>query len=186
LCGTDDNKEALSCGKWLCHESCWQEASLPAMESGRPVDIECQGGIRLYAIPILAGGEVIGAISFGYGDPPQDKDRLIKLSEKYMVPLEELSKKAREYESRPLYIIDMAKDRLKASANLIGEIVSRKITEQEILTLNEQLEQKVEEKTKELKERVSELERFHDATIQREFRIKELRDEIEELKGGKR
>ena len=97
------------------------------MESGQPVDIECQGGLHLYAIPILAGGEVIGAMNFGYGDPPQDKEKLSELSEKYKVPLDELRKNAREYESRPPYIIEMAKDRLQASANLIGEIVSRKI-----------------------------------------------------------
>ncbi len=183
LCDTDDNKEALNCGKWLCHESCWKEASLPAIESGRPVDIECQGGIHLYALPIVAGDEVIGAINFGYGDPPQDKEKLSELAEKYKVPLNELEKKASEYETRPSFIIDTAKERLQAAANLIGEIVSRKTKEKEIIKLNEQLEQKVAEKTKDLKERVAELERFHDATIQREFRIKELRDEIDRLKG---
>lgn len=44
------------------------------------------------------------------------------------------------------------------------------------------LELKVSEKTKELNERIEELERFHDATIDREIRMKELRDEIERLK----
>ncbi|MDZ7723679.1 MAG: PAS domain S-box protein [candidate division KSB1 bacterium] len=182
LCGTDDNKKALNSGKWLCHESCWKEASLPAMESGKPVDIECQGGIHLYALPIIAGNKVIGAINFGYGDPPQDKEKLSELAEKYKVSLDDLIKRAREYPSRPPYIIEMAKERLQASANLIGEIASRKIAEKEIIKLNEELEQKIAEKTRELKERVLELERFHDATIEREFRIKELRDEIDKLK----
>ena len=38
------------------------------------------------------------------------------------------------------------------------------------------------EQTHLLKERLIELERFHEATIEREFRIKELRDQIELLK----
>jgi predicted nucleic acid-binding Zn-ribbon protein len=45
------------------------------------------------------------------------------------------------------------------------------------------LEIEVKQKTKELQERVNELERFHKATIDRELRMKELRDEIKRLKG---
>ena len=44
------------------------------------------------------------------------------------------------------------------------------------------LENKVKERTKELQERIDELERFRKATIQREFRVKELKDEIQYLK----
>ncbi|MCF8396307.1 MAG: response regulator [Melioribacteraceae bacterium] len=55
-------------------------------------------------------------------------------------------------------------------------------SEANLRRMKEKLEVQVAEKTKELKERVEELERFHDATIQREFRIKELREEIEKLK----
>jgi len=36
--------------------------------------------------------------------------------------------------------------------------------------------------SKELEQKISELEQFHDATVDRELRMKELRDEIEELK----
>jgi len=183
LCNTEDNIEALTCGKWLCHESCWNEASLPAMESGEPVEIECKGGIRLYALPIKAGDETIGAINFGYSDPPQDKEKLIELSEKYKVPIDKLIEKAKEYETRPPYIIETAKKRLQSSAHLIGEIVNRKLAEDELRELKGNLETEVEQKTKELKTRVSELERFHEATIDRELRMKELRDEIKRLKG---
>jgi PAS domain S-box-containing protein len=62
------------------------------------------------------------------------------------------------------------------------DITERKLAEQEVRRLKDELEIKVVEKTKELRERVSELERFHDATINRELRMKELRDEIEKLK----
>ena len=65
------------------------------------------------------------------------------------------------------------------------DITESKIIEQDLVSLKNNLEVQVREKTKELEERISELERFHDATIQREFRMKELRDEIEQLKKEK-
>jgi len=47
------------------------------------------------------------------------------------------------------------------------------------------LENMVEERTKELNGKIKELERFRKATVEREFRMKELRDEIEKLKAEK-
>ncbi len=132
LCNTDDNREALAGGRWLCHESCWAEASNVAMTTEQPADVECSGGIRLYAVPILAAGEVVGSINFGYGDPPKDEAVLLRLAALYQVDIAELREHAASYESRPTYIVEVAKRRLHASARLVGEIVERTIAEEQI------------------------------------------------------
>jgi hypothetical protein len=129
ICDTSDNRKALECGQWHCHESCWSRASKTAIETGQPADIECDGGIRLYAVPILVRDEIIGAINFGYGEPPRDERKLRELATNYKVSYEELRAHAMNYESRPPYIVELAKQRLMASARLIGEITERKQAE---------------------------------------------------------
>ncbi len=64
----------------------------------------------------------------------------------------------------------------------IMDNTKRKKAEDVINKLNESLEQKIEERTKELGEKIKELERFKDVTVDRELRMKDLRDEIEALK----
>ena len=150
ICNTPDNREALCGGRWLCHESCWNEASNKSIETGQPADIECAGGIHLYALPIRAGDEIIGSINVGYGDPPKDAAKLQELAAEYGISVEELRREAEAYQSRPPYIIEVAKKRLLAAARLIGEIVQRKRTEEKIRQMNSELEQRVAERTAEL------------------------------------
>jgi PAS domain S-box-containing protein len=139
LCNTDDNQKALDSGKWHCHESCWTTVSKASIESGTPIDIECAGGLHLYAVPIRAGSEIIGSVNVGYGDPPSDPAMLRELANKYGVSIEALAERASAYESRPAFIIELAKRRLEVSARLIGEIVERKRAEEEKDKLQEQL-----------------------------------------------
>ena len=141
LCGNVSNTEALASGKWLCHESCWTDCSKRAIETGEPVDILCNGGIHLYAVPIRAGEQIIGAINFGYGDPPTDQARLVELSKQYQIPFETLSQEASAYDSRPPYIIEMARKRLSETARLIGLLVLGKQSEERQIHLNDQLRQ---------------------------------------------
>jgi PAS domain S-box-containing protein len=126
LCSTPDNVEALNSGRWLCHESCWTDCSKEAIARRAPVDIECNGGIRLYAVPIFAGGNVIGAINFGYGDPPKDTEKLKMLADVYHINYDDLLREAMAYDSRPPYIIETAKKRLNSTAKLIGSMVETK------------------------------------------------------------
>ncbi len=141
LCGTEDNREALSCGRWHCHESCWTDVSKRCIGTGEPVDRECAGGLRLFAVPIRAGQKIVGSINTGYGDPPRDAATLHQLASKYAVDVEELRQHAESYESRPPFIVELAKRRLTVSARLIGEIVARKLAQGEREQLQEQLVQ---------------------------------------------
>jgi PAS domain S-box-containing protein len=70
----------------------------------------------------------------------------------------------------------------KAIFAVARDITQSKLAGEELRRLKEKLEVEVEQKTQELRQRITELERFQQATIEREFRIKELRDEIKSLK----
>ncbi|MBW8041649.1 MAG: PAS domain S-box protein [Planctomycetes bacterium] len=143
LCSTDDNKEALESGKWLCHESCWTDVSKHSIEKGEPVDIECNGGLHICAVPVWAGGKIVGSMNFGYGDPPQDPKKLQEIAKRYNISADELQKQAEAYKSRPVFIIDLAKKRLSTSARLIGTIIERKRTEEALRESEEKYRQLV-------------------------------------------
>jgi len=127
LTGQANNAAALSSGKWLCHESCWTHASKPCIEKGEIVDEKCHGGLSIYAVPIKAYGQIIGAINFGYGEPPKDNSTLEKIASKYNVSKEDVARNASRYRKRPQYIVQLAKKRLQRSAKQIGHIVESKM-----------------------------------------------------------
>lgn len=123
LCGAQDNTTALESGKWLCHESCWTEASKRAIKERVPVDMECSGGVRIYTVPVLAGGEAVGAAGFGYGDPPTDPSQLESLAAAHGLEASELAAAAEEARGNASGLVAMAKSRLQTTAQLIGSLV---------------------------------------------------------------
>ncbi len=148
-CGAVDDAEAMRSGKWHCYESCWNDTARLAMMSKAPQDWSCHGGMHIYAMPIIAGGKAIGVINISYGDIPRDPGELARISALYNVPVEELQRLADTYESRPPFMIEVAKNRLDVSAKLIGAIVERRLAEV-----------KLEQNAQELSRSNSELERF--------------------------
>ncbi len=125
LCHTDDNAAALASGQWLCHEAHWTNCGKQAMATRQAVDGACRGGLCIYAVPIVAGGAVIGAISFGYGAPPKDPAQVEALARAYGLTQDELVCAAQAYAARPTFLVELAKQRLAVSAGLIGLLVER-------------------------------------------------------------
>ncbi len=138
LCDTEDNQEALECGDWLCHESCW-ESAIKCMKEKKPVDVKCEGGLHLYAVPITVEEDVVGVMNFGYGNLPDDDEELKKIAEKYDADFEKLKKLSQEYDRRPEFIIEAAKNRIETSARLLGEIIKSQKMEEELKETNRSL-----------------------------------------------
>jgi len=155
-CETNDNKEALASGEWHCRQS-GREASIRAMETGKPVDMPCRGGINLYAAPIKVGGEPAGTITIGYGDPPKDDLRLAEVAERYGVPLEKLRELSVNMPSRPQFIVAVAKARVRSEAVLLGEIIKRKRAEEALADLTKNLEERITERTQQLRTMATDL-----------------------------
>src|ERR1019366_5904291 len=122
-CASTGDCRPQACDWWLTHGFTEKDAALETMARGEPVDIERFDGTRLYSVPIRAGGEVVGSMSLGYGDPPRDPAQLAQLAEKYGVEAAELERLAADYETRPPFIVELAKQRLAGSPRLLGEIV---------------------------------------------------------------
>ncbi|MDZ7724462.1 MAG: hypothetical protein U5R06_17080 [candidate division KSB1 bacterium] len=79
------------------------------------------------------------------------------------VDIEVLKKTAPAYRSRPPFIINVAKKRLKTVATLLGSLVQHRKMD------------------KEIKQRLQELEIFNNAAVDRELLINEHRKEINNL-----
>jgi signal transduction histidine kinase len=155
-CTATDNRTALASGEWHCRES-GREVSMLAMQTGKPADIPCRGGINLYAAPIKVDGETVGTIAIGYGDPPKDGERLAEVAERYGVQPDVLRKLSENMPSRPQFIVAVAKARLRSEAILLGEIIKRKRVEEALADLTKNLEARIAERTQQLRALATEL-----------------------------
>lgn len=123
LCAAGNDREAMQSEKWPSHASCWNATCQEAIQTGQPVDVECRGGLRLTAWPIVAGHEPVAAIALSYGKPPKDDSQLAELARRYQSPLEDLQCRAEAYQGRPEVLVELARQHLATSARLLGELV---------------------------------------------------------------
>ena len=65
------------------------------------------------------------------------------------------------------------------------DITKRKLTETELTKHRDHLEELVKERTSELEDKNKKLKKFNELFVNREFRIKELKDKVKELEGKK-
>jgi PAS domain S-box-containing protein len=87
-------------------------------------------------------------------------------------------KRILEYGTSPI----LKEQKISGMLIIARDVTERQKTETELANHREHLEQLVNERTAKLEEQKAELERFNKLFVGREFRIKELRDKVKELK----
>ncbi|MBN2702649.1 MAG: PAS domain S-box protein [Pontiellaceae bacterium] len=118
--------------KGLCHESCWNDISRISIEENRTIETVCQGRMHVFAVPILANGEVVGAIKGSYGSPPDDERALSEISKKYNIERSRLENALERHPVRSDEMIYVARRRLSNSALLIGKLIESHLNERKL------------------------------------------------------
>ncbi len=128
-------------GKLNACLACSRSEGLKAMGLATPTESMCTCGLHLYCVPVIAGGEVTGVITVTYGDPPSELADQSRLALEFQVSLGDIKNAAAAYDTRPFYIIEMAKHRLQSSALLIGSMVEAASSKHQRELLEVQLRQ---------------------------------------------
>jgi PAS domain S-box-containing protein len=118
--------------KGLCHESCWTDISRRSIEENRAIETICQGRMHVIAVPILAKGNVVGAIKGIYGTPPGDERVLLEISEKYNIERSRLEDALEQHPTTSDEMIYVARRRLSNSALLIGKLIESHLNEKKL------------------------------------------------------
>jgi signal transduction histidine kinase len=158
-----------------------QEAARAAITLGQPTEADGLDGIRFYAVPVFAGERAVGALCFGHGQPPTSAEAINTVAARTGLDREELGALAKAYEPRPPYVVALAKNRLQISARLLGEVIDRKRAElvlrgneEELLRHRQNLEERVDERTRELREANERLQK----EIAERRRAEQLKDDF--------
>jgi PAS domain S-box-containing protein len=125
-------EDAQKPGGWLHYDSLWIQSLKESISQNKIMDIPSTGGIHIYSVPITISNEVIGAISFSYGNPPKNKAELMEIAKQNQINEETIIEFSESYESRPPFIIDLAKQRIKSSANVIALLVELELAQRDL------------------------------------------------------
>ncbi|MBF0319250.1 MAG: PAS domain S-box protein [Nitrospirae bacterium] len=155
LCGDVSDDEALKSGRWICHEDCWA-TSRKSMLDKRPFEMECSGGIVIYAAPIIADDIVIGSNNAGISNPPADEKKIAEIADKYKVSPDELLNIAGEYTPRPEYVFNASRKHIQIAANTIANIFLRNQEKEELKAHKEQIAELLKERTAKFRSEIDE------------------------------
>lgn len=104
----------------------WKKIGENVINTGIPVDVKCKAGINIFCVPIKVGGETIGSICIGYGNPPQEQQTIPKIASYYGGDYKLIKSAANNYKYRPAFLVGIARKSLLSSARIIEVMVSRK------------------------------------------------------------
>jgi len=131
--------------------------------------------------------EVIGNPCTAFAETPC-REKCGLFSDGALMPIRARECTLRTKDGRLRHIIKHAdllrdpKGRITGGIESFEDITRRKETEEELKATKEELEKRVAVRTRELSQKLEELERFRQATITREYRMEEMRKELERLK----
>ncbi len=116
----------------ICYYNEWEMCGKVAITKKEIVKHKCEAGIEIFAVPIFTFGQVIGSVSVALTAPTENTYELEDIAHLYNLPNMLLKKIAVSYDIRPNYIIELAKERIKNAAKLIGTLVEKSITEKDL------------------------------------------------------
>ncbi|MFQ5861629.1 MAG: HD domain-containing phosphohydrolase [Candidatus Brocadiales bacterium] len=196
-------------GKGICCEDRWR-VSKKSIDLKAPYADECSGGLIIYSVPIMFGGEPIGAAVAAVSNPPRDAETIKKVAKKFKLSVEDVQTALAEHQDRPKFALDAAKSQVEIIAKTIAalyeafyklhmkeerlakEITKRERVEAELGTLNEFLEQHVAKRAAELVKTTEELreeiatQKWVKTTEQKraEEKLKQSMDKLRKALGG--
>ncbi|MDF2984600.1 MAG: domain S-box protein [Eubacterium sp.] len=137
-----ENEGRNSCN-CICRKDSWR-ISKESMEKREPVERECSGGIRIYAVPIMYNEQVIGSINAGITNPPLGRRKLEQIAQNYGTNTNEILYHAYSCKRLTNEEIEIARLQLRMSALLISSLYEAKIKQLEA-------ENELRKKSKQLK-----------------------------------
>ena len=155
--------------------------------SVNPLRVIVEGNKAFYDLVGYEKGELIGEeavfkVETLFKEKKRWEELENKILNKQIVRSEEMTLITKDKKQIPINIAASSKQDEKG--NLMGYFLA--LTDiSELKALQENLEEKIRERTKELQKRVEELEKFHQLTVGRELKMVELKKKIKEFEKNK-
>lgn len=144
------------------------------IDAREALDVPADIGGRVLLVPVCAGERVVGALGIHYGATTRDPAVLKALANRYGVPSDVLALEESSAPVLPDFVAALARNRLRTTASLLGESITRARTEAELRDQQGRLAATVQARTQELQESNLRLEQ----EIAERRQVETLKDEF--------